>query len=119
VRASMHACVRACVRACVPACVRVCGTFARTHAQTHTRTHARTHTRRRLRICATHLCSGLLAPMLSFDPAVQDCGEESLSLSVSEPKSAADTMLLDMVVRHCLLAHPDALPQQNPRILLS
>jgi len=37
--------------------------------------------------------------MLSFDPAVQDCGEVSLSLSVSEPKSAADTFLLDMVVR--------------------
>ena len=48
---------------------------------------------------AAHLCSGLLAPMLSFDPAVQDCGEVSLSLSVSEPKSAADTFLLDMVVR--------------------
>ena len=45
------------------------------------------------------LCSGLLAPMLSFDPAVQDCGEVSLSLSVSEPKFAADTFLLDMVVR--------------------
>ena len=42
--------------------------------------------------------------------------EVSLSLSVSEPKSAADTFLLDMVVRHCLLAHPDTLPQQNPRI---
>ena len=59
--------------------------LARTHAQTHTRTHARTHTRRRLRMRAAHLCSGMLAPMLSFDPAVQDCGEVSLSLSVSEP----------------------------------
>jgi len=27
---------------------------------------------------AAHLCSGLLAPMLSFDPAVQDCGEVPL-----------------------------------------
>ena len=30
----------------------------------------------------THTNSGFLAPMLSFDPAVQDCGEVSLSLSV-------------------------------------
>jgi len=57
--------------------------------------------------------------MLSFDPAVQDCGKVLLSLSVSEPKSAADTFLLDMVVRHSLLAHPDTLPQQNPRICAS
>ena len=34
--------------------------------KTHTRTHARTHTRRRLRMRAAHLCSGLLAPMLSL-----------------------------------------------------
>ena len=90
--------------------------LARSHAQSHTRTHARTHTRRRLRMRATHLFSGFLAPMLSFDPAVQDFGEVSWSLSVSEPKSAADKLLLDMVVGHCLLAHSDARPQQNPRI---
>ena len=61
---------------------------------------------------AAHLCSGLLAPMLSFDPAVQDCGEVSLSLSVSEPKSAADTFLLDMVVRDTAFS-PILMPFHN------
>ena len=89
--------------------------LARTHAQTHTRTHARMHTRRRLRMRAAHLCSGLFTPMLSFDSAVQDCGEVSLSLSVSEPKSAADTFLLDMVVRDTTFS-PILMPFQNPRI---
>jgi len=61
---------------------------------------------------AAHLCSGLLAPMLSFDPAVQDCGEVSLSLSVSEPKFAADTFLLDMVVRDTVFL-PILMPFHN------
>ena len=77
---STHARTHARMHARTHACM-----LARTHAQTHTRTHACTHTRRRLRMRAAHRCSGLLAPMLSFDPAVQDSGEVSLSLSVSEP----------------------------------
>jgi len=50
--------------------------------------------------------------MLSFGPAVRDCGGVSLSLSVSEPRSAADAFLLDVVVRETAFS-PILMPFHN------